>query len=301
MLDGLEVCPTAMARWLTRLMDAQARWVRPLGDWAHGWLHRFFHWLPALRDLLNGRWLGHPVHALLTDAPIGMLFLVIVFDVLGFDDVALITLVLGVLAMVAAAAAGFADYSDTDGRARERATLHSTLMLVALAVYVVSIALRVGAGSPASSAVAVWTSVIAFLVLSAGAFVGGDVVYVTGNMVSRHAFRGAGTKWVELVPAELTEDGTIPEGTLVKARLGINTLVLIRDGERILALHDTCSHAGGPLSEGTYADGMVECPWHFSRYRMADGHVVRGPSLYDQPTYEVRPREGGGWEARRTA
>jgi hypothetical protein len=32
---------------------------------------------------------------------------------------------------------------------------------------------------------------------------------------------------------------------------------------------------------------------------MSDGLVLRGPSVYDQPAYEVRRREGGGWEARR--
>jgi nitrite reductase/ring-hydroxylating ferredoxin subunit len=200
--------------------------------------------------------------------------------------------------MLAAAAAGFADYSDTDGVARDRATRHSTLMLTALVLYVISGVLRIGTGTGGTAAV--WLSILGFLVLAAGAFVGGDVVYVAGNMVSRHAFRGAGTKWIELVPAQIA-DGSIPEGRLVKARLGINNLVLIREGERILALHETCAHAGGPLAEGTYENGLVECPWHYSRYRMSDGLVVQGPSVYDQPTYEVRPREGGGWEARRTS
>ena len=40
--------------------------------------------------------------------------------------------------------------------------------------------------------------IVALLIVSAGAFVGGDVVYLLGNMVSRHAFRGAGTKWIAL-------------------------------------------------------------------------------------------------------
>ena len=288
-----------MARWLTRLMDAQKGWVEPLGTWAHGWLHRFFHWAPGLRDLLNGRWLGHPIHAVLTDAPIGILFLVIVFDVLGQPGAATVTLAVGVLSMLAAAVAGLADYSDTDGLSRDRATLHSSLMIAALVVYLVSLALRLG-GDP-SGVAGIWLSVIAFLVLAAGAFVGGDVVYVTGNMVNRHAFRGAGTKWMELVPAEKTDGGEIPEGQLVKAKLGINSLVLIREGEKIMALHETCAHAGGPLSEGKYEDGIVECPWHASRYQMRDGHVVQGPSVYDQPAYEVRKRDGGGWEARRTS
>jgi nitrite reductase/ring-hydroxylating ferredoxin subunit len=77
--------------------------------------------------------------------------------------------------------------------------------------------------------------------------------------------------------------------------------VLVRQGEKILALHAVCAHAGGPLNEGKLVDGVIECPWHFSRYRLTDGQVVRGPSVYHQPAYEVRAKEGGGWEARRQA
>jgi len=288
-----------LARLLVRAMDAQGVWTKPLGDLAHRFLFWLFQGIPALRDLLVGRWLGHPLHAVLTDAPIGILFLVIVFDVLGNQGAATVTLAVGILTMLAAALAGYADYADTDGKARERATLHSSLMLVALVVYLISLALRLGS-APAASTGGLWLSIIAFLILSAGAYVGGDVVYVLGNMVNRHAFRGAGTKWIALEPAETDADGGIPQGKLVKAKLGINQLVLVRQGETILALHDTCAHAGGPLNEGKLIDGtQVECPWHYSRYRLSDGLVVRGPSVYDQPAYEVRPREGGGWEARR--
>ncbi|HEX8024685.1 MAG TPA: hypothetical protein VF484_00625, partial [Candidatus Limnocylindrales bacterium] len=117
-----------MARWLTRLMDAQDAWVKPLGEWAHGLLHRLFSAIPGIRDLLIGRWLGHPVHPALTDAPIGILFLVIVLDVVGQPTAAFVALVIGILSMLAAAVVGFADYADTDGFARDRATLHSSLM-----------------------------------------------------------------------------------------------------------------------------------------------------------------------------
>jgi nitrite reductase/ring-hydroxylating ferredoxin subunit len=96
-------------------------------------------------------------------------------------------------------------------------------------------------------------------------------------------------------------DGGIPEGRPVKAKLGINGLVLVRRGERILALHDTCAHAGGPLAEGKLVGGAIECPWHASRYRLDNGRVVQGPAVYDQPAYEVRRKDGGGWEARRQA
>lgn len=288
-----------MTRWLARLMDMQGRWTKPFGDFNHRWLQALLRPIPAVRDFLNGRWLGHPLHGLLTDVPIGILFLVVVFDLAGqpLATHTLAILLIGILAMLAAAVAGLADYSETDGTARERATLHGTLMVIALVLYVVSFVLRQGEAPPWPAAIAF--ELAGFLVLAAGAYVGGDVVYAFGNMVSRHAFRGAGTKWIGLEPNELDDHGDIPEGRLVKGKLGINALVLVRQGESVLALHDQCAHAGGPLSSGTLEDGSVVCPWHASRYRLTDGHVTRGPSVYDQPAYEVRRTEAGGWEARR--
>ena len=135
--------------------------------------------------------------------------------------------------------------------------------------------------------------------MTAGAFVGGDVVYVFGNMVDRHAFRGAGRKWIRLDTGDVADLGALPEATPTKMRAGINDLVVVRIGDRIEALHHVCAHAGGPLAEGTVVDGCVECPWHGSRFRLADGRAERGPTVYDQPRYEVRAAEGGGYEVRR--
>ena len=115
-----------MHRFFDRLIAGQARWARPLGDFNHRWLHALFKPMLPVRDLLNGRWLGHPLHSVLTDAPIGILFLVIVFDVVGQPAAAGWALLIGVLAMGGAALAGLADYADTDGISRERATPSTT-------------------------------------------------------------------------------------------------------------------------------------------------------------------------------
>lgn len=288
-----------MHRILDRLIAAQARWARPFGDFNHRWLEALFRPVPAIADLLHGRWLGHPLHSVLTDAPIGILFMVIVLDLVGQALAADVTLAIGILSMLAAAVTGAADYSQTDGTARERATVHSTLMIVALLVYSGSLALRADAGPEGERGIATSLSIVGFVILAAGAYVGGQVVYLFGNMVSRHAFRGSGTKWISLEPAELDEDGNIPEGRPVKGKLGINTVALVRQGGQVLAVHDQCAHAGGPLSGGSIGDGTITCPWHGSRFRLSDGRVVRGPSVYDQPAYEVRRSDGGGWEARR--
>jgi nitrite reductase/ring-hydroxylating ferredoxin subunit len=282
-----------LGRTLARLLEAQDVWARPFGDWLHGIVAAIFNRMVPVRSLLNGTWLGHPLHAVLTDVPIGALTVVIVLDALDQRVGADVALVLGILAMLGSAVIGFADYSVTDGKARARATVHSSLMILALVVYLASLGIR--ASGPADRTVPIALSILAYLILSAGAFVGGDIVFVLGNMVDRHAWRPAGAKWAAV------EVGELPEGQLVKARLGIQNLVLVRQGETIHALHDQCAHAGGPLSGGKIVDGCVECPWHQSRYELATGHRRRGPTVYDQPAYEVRPAEGGGYEARRVS
>ena len=93
--------------------------------------------------------------------------------------------------MLAAAVTGAADYTDTDGTARVRATVHSTLMVVALAA-AADLARAAGRAAARTGRSPIALSFIGFLIVTAGAFVGGDVVYLFGNMVSRHAFRGAG-------------------------------------------------------------------------------------------------------------
>ena len=288
-----------MARLLARLVASQDGWARPFGDFNHRWLNALFRPIHPIKDLLDGTWLGHPVHGAMTDLPIGALLIAVILDIVGQNAAADIAIAATILFMLGAAVTGAADYADTDGTARTRATLHATLMVVALVILLVSLGLR--AGGDANRTVAIALGIVAFLIVSAGAFVGGDVVYVFGNMVNRHAFRGAGTKWIRLDVGGTTDLLQLPEATPTKAKAGINDLVLVRSGDTVNALHAVCAHAGGPLAEGTVVDGCIECPWHASRFRLSDGRLRRGPSVYDQPAYEIRPAETGGYEVRRQA
>jgi len=288
-----------MAHLLARLVALNDRWAQPLGDFNHRWLTALFRPLGPVKDLLNGRWLGHPLHSAITDLPIGLLLGTVVLDLVGQPAAADIALVLTIVTMLLAALAGLADYSDTDGTARTRSTTHATLMTVAFVVLIVSLVLR--AGDPADRILPIALSILGFLVVTAGAFIGGDVVYVLGNMVDRHAFRGAGAKWIKLDTGEVADLAALPDATPTKMRAGINDLVVVRIGDTVHAMHAVCAHAGGPLDKGTVVDGCVVCPWHGSRFRLADGRVVRGPAVYDQPSYELRAAEGGGYEVRRAA
>jgi nitrite reductase/ring-hydroxylating ferredoxin subunit len=74
--------------------------------------------------------------------------------------------------------------------------------------------------------------------------------------------------------------------------LGTTALVVVRRGDVVYALKETCSHAGGPLSQGTLVGDTIVCPWHASAYRLADGVVRHGPSATRQIRYRARVNDG---------
>ena len=160
-------------------------------------------------------------------------------------------------------------------------------MVVGLVLLLATLAIRTGA--PADRTAIVVLTVLAYLAVIAGAYVGGDVVYALGNMVDRHAWRGRGTKWV---PLDLGDVTTIPEGVPTRAKAGPNSLVLVRVGSTTHALHDTCAHAGGPLSEGRIVDGCIECPLHQGRFDLATGAPKAPPVTEPVRVYPVKTENG---------
>jgi len=275
---------------IERILQAQAVWADPLGKLFVAIFAALYKPIPIIKDLLNGVWLGHPLHPAITDVPIGAYVVALVLDLTGQRAAATAAIGVGIVFMLVAVLAGYADYIDLEGKSQRFGTVHSSLMLVALVLYLVSFVLRLGAvPSPAE----VWLSVIGFLIVITSAYVGGELVYNLGTQVDRHAWRGGGTKWTAL---DVTE---IPPDKPVKAKAGAQTLVVVRRGTGLDALHDVCAHQGCSLADGNVVGETIECPCHGSRYRLRDGMVVRGPSVFDQPHFEVREAEGK-IEVRRT-
>lgn len=270
-----------------------------LGKW--GWgvgiadfyssIDRFVIRPKPLRSFLHGTWLGHPLHPLLTDVPVGALTVALALDLLGIYDGANWATLIGGAGLVLAAVAGFADLDETDGKARQYGGVHASLMLVAIALYAGSLLIRFGI-TPGTPELATGIAAAGYLFVVLGAYVGGDLAFTLGNMVDRHAWRSGGAKWTALDLAE------VPERQPTKARAGAQTLVLVRTGDTIAALHDTCAHAGCSLAEGRIVGDTIQCGCHGSRFKLADGRVVVGPAVYDQPAFEVR-RSEGKLEARR--
>jgi nitrite reductase/ring-hydroxylating ferredoxin subunit/uncharacterized membrane protein len=275
---------------IERVLEAQGAWADPLGKIFVAIVAALYKPVPILKDFLNGVWLGHPLHPVITDVPIGAYVVAIVLDLSGQRAAATAAIGVGIVFMLLAALAGYADYIDLEEKPRRFGTIHSSLMLVALLFYVVSFVMRLGA---VPSSAEVWLSVIGFLIVITSAYVGGELVYNLGTQVDRHAWRGGGTKWTAL---DVTD---IPPDKPVKAKAGAQTLVVVRRGKGLDALHDVCAHQGCSLADGKLVGETIECPCHGSRYRLRDGMVVRGPAVFDQPHFEAREAEGK-IEVRRT-
>ena len=54
------------------------------------------------------------------------------------------------------------------------------------------------------------------------------------------------------------------------------------------AIDDTCTHRGGPLSEGEIEGERVTCPWHGAVYNIKTGEVLEPPAPTGVARYTVQ-------------
>ena len=72
-------------------------------------------------------------------------------------------------------------------------------------------------------------------------------------------------------------------------------LVLVRVGDDVHALGDTCSHKGGPLSGGKLSGTRLACPWHGWMYDVRTGQCMFPQRGAPVPSYAVRVEGGEVW------
>jgi nitrite reductase/ring-hydroxylating ferredoxin subunit len=103
--------------------------------------------------------------------------------------------------------------------------------------------------------------------------------------------RTAGETFPEKFTAVLPES-KLPDNTPTRAMYQGTPILLVRRGERLYAMAETCSHFSGPLSEGKLDGDSIVCPYHASRFALEDGRVINGPAVHPQPCIDVRARDG---------
>lgn len=235
-----------------------------------------------VKNALSGTWLGHQLHPLLTDIPIGSWVAAAMLDVAGagaYHRAARRLVGFGALAAVPTALAGASDWSESYGPEQRDGLVHALANLTAVTLHAASYLAR-RRERPLAGAV---LSAGGLGCMTAAAYLGGHLTYIRGVGVNHTAFQEARTEWTDV--AALAD---LPTERPVAATAGGVPVVLVRQDGQIHALSATCVHAGGPLAEGSLVDGSLRCPWHGSVYRLADGKPLRGPAATRQPTWQVR-------------
>jgi nitrite reductase/ring-hydroxylating ferredoxin subunit/uncharacterized membrane protein len=242
-----------------------------------------------VKDFLNGVWLAHPLHPAVTDVPVGAWTAAVAMDGIqaatGRDmrGATATTISVGIVGAVASAASGVADWADTRQEQRRVGLVHATVNVVGLTLMGASLWRRTRVNSSGAGVL----SSAGYLTMVVGAYLGGDLAYRLGNQIDRNAWV-RGSKQFTPVMREID----LPPEKPTRVEAGGVPILLVRHNDQIHAMNETCSHAGGPLSEGHLEGDAIVCPWHGSQYRLEDGTVVHGPSPYAQPHYEVRVRDG---------
>jgi nitrite reductase/ring-hydroxylating ferredoxin subunit/uncharacterized membrane protein len=243
----------------------------------------------AVKDLLSGTFLGHPLHPLLTDVPIGTWTSAAILDLVGgrqSQRAADLLIGTGIAAALPTAASGSSDWADTvygNKSVRRIGLVHAASNVSALALYSASLVARRRGRRGRGVALAL----SGLGALAVGGHLGGHLSYAEAVGVDQTAFDTLPEEWTPTLAETMLGDGQA-----VKVDVGEVPVLLTRQAGQIFAIHDRCSHRGGPLHEGEIADGCVTCPWHASRFSLADGSVRRGPAAMPQPAFETRVASG---------
>ena len=243
-----------------------------------------------LANALHGTWLGHPLHPVLTDIVIGAWTAGAVLDTLDaltqgevFGRCADTAVALGVTAALPTALAGLTDWQHTSDRPRRVGFVHALLNITATVLQGTSLVLR-GLGARRTGRA---ISGITAGALAVSAYLGSEMMQKYRIGVDRAPVTEGPPTFIPVMRVD-----ELPENELRQVTTAEGPILLVRQGDRIYAMHATCTHMGGPLAQGAIVDGVVQCPWHGSRFALADGRVVRGPAAFPEQCLATRVREG---------
>jgi len=277
---------------IANIIDKQT-WIDAAGDPVQKVVKETLRQAMPVKDFLHGTWLGHPLHPVLTDIPVGAWTLAMMLDAFeamsGREELgagADFAIGVGLLGAVASAVTGIADWSETDFRAKKVGVVHALFNVAATTLYTASWIMR---GRKKTRRSGVGLSTLAYMLASGGAYLGGHLVFAEQIGVDHTATSDA-TQPEKFTTVMKVADLADDKPTRVVAE-GI-AICLVKRGDKIFGITDTCPHLGGPLSEGKLVGDAIECPWHQSQLALEDGSIVSGPTTYPARCFDVRVRAG---------
>jgi 3-phenylpropionate/trans-cinnamate dioxygenase ferredoxin component len=80
----------------------------------------------------------------------------------------------------------------------------------------------------------------------------------------------------------------LEEATPVQVEVDGVPVCLVRLGDQVKAVHDTCSHQQWSLADGMIWDNGIECSLHGSTFDLDTGQPSSLPAMKPVPTFPVR-------------
>jgi nitrite reductase/ring-hydroxylating ferredoxin subunit len=248
----------------------------------------------AFKDLLHGTWLGHPLHPVLVQVPVGSWTSAGLLDAIPpLRPAATVLIGAGVAVAVPAALSGAADWSEQDVGVRRLGALHAVANTAALSLYVGSLVAR-GKGRGTLGRV---LSYAGLGIATGSAAIGGHMSYAqsSGASHSAAAARALSSDWIDLGPLDDLPEGRPALRTGKGSSVAV-PLAVVRRGTKVDVFVGACAHLSGPLYEGTVEEvrgqQCLVCPWHGSAFDLDSGDPRRGPAANPQEKLEVRMEAG---------
>ena len=86
---------------------------------------------------------------------------------------------------------------------------------------------------------------------------------------------------------KVAEINEVPPGTAKVVDLEGRPVALFNIEGTYYAIDDTCTHRGGPLSEGEVEGTIVTCPLHGATFDVTTGYVLGPPASNGVARYDV--------------
>lgn len=84
------------------------------------------------------------------------------------------------------------------------------------------------------------------------------------------------------------ETKDLAQGKGIPVEVGGHKIALFNVDGTYYAIGDTCTHRGGPLSEGALDGTTVICPWHGANFDLSSGKNLTPPAAEEVASYAVR-------------
>jgi nitrite reductase/ring-hydroxylating ferredoxin subunit len=91
---------------------------------------------------------------------------------------------------------------------------------------------------------------------------------------------------MEKIFVSKTED--VLSGQMKKISIDGNEIVILNINGSYFAIDDTCTHAGGSLSEGKLDGSTIICDWHGAQFECKNGKLLKFPAkINDLKSYKI--------------